>query len=170
MHLYNAFSTYGISKCALQFNSGVRSDVSFKLTSDLTPECKGAYGSCYQSIHDLTPPTHPWIYMWTGRTTTPGLPPSPSFCEQWCDIARHPGPTNLVVSSRNVMFYILSDYILGQAIIYRCYWTSVRSLLGKYWSSSFFASLLTEPKARSINLQKKNETNIFQYGPNKLVQ
>ena len=38
------------------------------------------------------------------------------------------------------------------------------SILGKYWSSSlffFFASLWTEPQAGSINLQKKNETNIF---------
>ena len=55
-------------------------------------------------------------------------------------------------------------------LIYRCYWTSVRSVLGKYWSSSFFASLWTSPSARSINLQKKNETNISQYGLSKLVQ
>ena len=39
--------------------------------------------------------------------------------------------------------------------------TNARSVLGKYWSSSFFASLWTEPQARSITLQKKNETNIF---------
>ena len=29
-----------------------------------------------------------------------------------------------------------------------------------YWPSSFFASLWTETKSRSINLQKKNEANI----------
>ena len=37
----------------------------------------------------------------------------------------------------------------------------VRSVLGKYWSRPFFASLWTTPSARSINLQKKNSTNIF---------
>ena len=41
----------------------------------------------------------------------------------------------------------------------------VRSVLEKYWSSSFFASLWTSPAAQSINLQKKNSTNISQYGP-----
>ena len=35
-------------------------------------------------------------------------------------------------------------------VTYRCYWTSVRSVMGKYWSRSF-----------SINFQKKNETNVF---------
>ena len=29
-----------------------------------------------------------------------------------------------------------------------------------YWPSSFFASLWTETKSRSINSQKKNEANI----------
>ena len=29
-----------------------------------------------------------------------------------------------------------------------------------YWPSSFFASLCTETKSRSINSQKKNESNI----------
>ena len=37
----------------------------------------------------------------------------------------------------------------------------MRFVLGKYWSSSFFTSLWTELQARSINLQKWNETNIF---------
>ena len=47
--------------------------------------------------------------------------------------------------------------------IYRCYWTSVRSVLGKYCSSSFSCSVYKIAK-------KMNETNISQYGPNKLVQ
>ena len=46
----------------------------------------------------------------------------------------------------------------------------VRSVLGEYWSGSVSRSLWTEPKARSINLQNKNETNISQNEPNKLVQ
>ena len=37
-------------------------------------------------------------------------------------------------------------------IIHRCYWTSVRSVLWKYWPSS---SLWTEPQATSINLQNR---------------
>ena len=37
----------------------------------------------------------------------------------------------------------------------------LRSVLGKYCLSSFFASLWTEPQARSINLRKKNESKIF---------
>ena len=32
-----------------------------------------------------------------------------------------------------------------------------------YWPSSFFASLWTETKSRSINSQKKNEANIQPY-------
>ena len=35
------------------------------------------------------------------------------------------------------------------------YICSVRSVLGKYWLSSSFASLWTEPEARSINLKNK---------------
>ena len=45
-----------------------------------------------------------------------------------------------------------------QVQIYRCHWTSVRSVLG----SSF---LVTVAKRK-----KKNETNIPQYGPNKRVE
>ena len=37
----------------------------------------------------------------------------------------------------------------------------MRSILGKFWLSSFFTSLWTKPQAKSINLQKKNETNIL---------
>ena len=39
-----------------------------------------------------------------------------------------------------------------------------------YWPSSFFASLWTETKSRSINSQKKNETNIQPSLPNKFGQ
>ena len=46
-------------------------------------------------------------------------------------------------------------------VIWRCYSTSLRSELRNYWSSSFpFGSLWTSPAAPSINLQKKNSTNI----------
>jgi len=71
-----------------------------------------------------------------------------------------------------------------------------KSVLEKYWSSSFFpAGLWTEPQARFMNLQKtnkqrknkqtnkqttttkkqkqkqkENENNILQYGPNELVK
>lgn len=48
-----------------------------------------------------------------------------------------------------------------------CYWTSVRPVLGKYWSSFFlfFASLWTSPCTQSKTLQTKDETNISQYKP-----
>ena len=47
----------------------------------------------------------------------------------------------------------------------RCFWTSERSVLGKYWSSSFLQ--VYGPSRR----QKKRTTAKFsQYGPNKLVQ
>ena len=45
------------------------------------------------------------------------------------------------------------------------YMTERQVRMGKYWSSSLFTCLWTEPQARSIHTWKENETNISPYGP-----
>lgn len=57
--------------------------------------------------------------------------------------------------------------------VYVCYRTRVRSVLEKYWSRSLFRGFM-EPWHKLGKKKKKeerrNESNILRYGPNKLVQ
>ena len=54
-----------------------------------------------------------------------------------------------------VMFFMTMDWVMQYGLLTKC-----EVKMAGYWPSSFFASLWTETKSRSINSQKKNETNI----------
>ena len=59
---------------------------------DRTSSRKDAYGSCYQSIHDLTPPNQPWIHENRTGDYVPGLLFS-NIQEHW--ICSFQNPKNL---------------------------------------------------------------------------
>ena len=67
-------------------------------------------------------------------------------------------PTILKFDQENHLHNILSLQLINKAEIQF------------HVSNDPWTWILVEPKARSINLQKENETQIPQYGPNKLVQ
>ena len=75
--------------------------------------------------------------------------------DQWC-LFKHRSDTALLPT-----VFLVSDGTFSRfcPLIHRCYWTSVRSELGKYWSSSFFVVQVHQNVFLWITFQEHKSVN-----------